>query len=258
MKTKPLVSIITPTYNQAEFLDQCEKCVFDQKYPSIEWVICDDGSTDETWSELCDMKNRRGPAVRIHKAIHGGGGAARPIRKCLEMATSNIICYFPTDDLIMPEYVNRYYREFKNGHSFVVGDFLAYRYGKEVSTRRVNNYKPFGYGYLPAPMFGEKSVVEWVCCEEVTIPLYENGGNDEGCYQWGELLLNEDIDIGIVKDATLYHHIRHGNTVGSRLKDDCKEQGIRFLESVFKAKKLRLIKEKFMKFREKYENQPEE
>jgi glycosyltransferase involved in cell wall biosynthesis len=47
MNAQPLVSIITPVYNGAEYLDELIQSVLRQDYPNIEHLIIDDGSQDD-------------------------------------------------------------------------------------------------------------------------------------------------------------------------------------------------------------------
>lgn len=52
MKTPPLISIITPSYNQAEFIEATLQSVLQQRYPHIEYIVVDGLLTDGTTSIL--------------------------------------------------------------------------------------------------------------------------------------------------------------------------------------------------------------
>ena len=54
----PSLSVVTPAYNQAQFLGETVESVLAQDYPNIEYIVLDDGSTDETPKILSGFSGR--------------------------------------------------------------------------------------------------------------------------------------------------------------------------------------------------------
>src|SRR5690242_17375222 len=69
----PLCSVIIPAYQAGEFVAQTIQSVLDQTYPSVEVIVVDDGSTDDT----ADVVAAFGDAVRLCRQANGGPSGAR-------------------------------------------------------------------------------------------------------------------------------------------------------------------------------------
>ena len=92
----PLVTIITPTYNRALFLDETVYSVLSQDYPNIEYIVLDDGSKDNT-KEVMEKYRER-----VIFESHDNMGETRTVNKGFEMAKGEFICVVNSDDPILP------------------------------------------------------------------------------------------------------------------------------------------------------------
>ena len=97
---QPLVSIITAAYNRASYLDETIQSVLTQDYLRIEYIVLDDGSTDNTREVL---KKYNG---QIIWESHPNMGETRTINKGLGMAHGDIIAIVNSDDPLLPSAVN--------------------------------------------------------------------------------------------------------------------------------------------------------
>jgi glycosyltransferase involved in cell wall biosynthesis len=95
-KNLSLVTVITPTYNRADFLPGVIDSVLAQDYPAIEYIVLDDGSTDDTQSVL------RGYDDRIHWESHSNMGEARTVNKGWGMAQGEFVAVINSDDPVLP------------------------------------------------------------------------------------------------------------------------------------------------------------
>ena len=98
-REKGLVSIIMPSYNTALYIKETIQSVFEQTYTHWELLIVDDCSTDNTDEVLSEINDRR---IRVFKN-EKNSGAAVSRNKALREAKGQWIAYLDSDDLWMPE-----------------------------------------------------------------------------------------------------------------------------------------------------------
>lgn len=100
LPTLPLVTIVTPSYNQAEFLAATLDSVLAQDYPNIEYIVLDDGSTDKT----PDVLNRY--TGRVNWERQPNMGQSRTLNKAWSRARGEYLGYLSSDDLLLPHAIS--------------------------------------------------------------------------------------------------------------------------------------------------------
>lgn len=90
------ISIITPSYNQAPFIERTILSVLDQDYENVEYIVIDGGSTDGTIEILKKYSDR------ITWKSEKDNGQTEAINKGLRMTTGDIVAYLNSDDTYEP------------------------------------------------------------------------------------------------------------------------------------------------------------
>ena len=147
---KVLVSIVVPTYNQSQYLPVCLDAIWFQSYPSIEVIVVDDGSTDDT-GEILDQYNaalaeekvsyacnyntqnnvvercrhRRYPSAGrdlriIHHPENRGLGSA--LNTGFRSATGEYCTFIASDDMLLPSAMSDLAALLDQGYDFAYAD----------------------------------------------------------------------------------------------------------------------------------------
>lgn len=102
MKGEPLVSIITPSYNQGPFVEETIESVLAQTYGPIEYLVIDGGSTDNSVEIIHRYASRL-----AYWVSEPDRGQTHAINKGLERSTGSILGWLNSDDTLMPDAVAR-------------------------------------------------------------------------------------------------------------------------------------------------------
>src|SRR5262245_55073016 len=97
--SRPLVSVVIPTFNRAYCLADAIDSVISQTYPNVEVVLIDDGSTDTT-PALIEERYGRDERVRYVRQDKSGTNIAR--NHGLRLARGEFVALLDSDDYFLP------------------------------------------------------------------------------------------------------------------------------------------------------------
>lgn len=111
-----IISIITPTFNCGNFIFRSYQCLLKQSYTNWEWLVIDDGSTDNTAEQLSNLASSDDRIKIFSLNKNYGRGFARDF--ALKNAISEIIVIWDVDDLYMPDRLSEIVKYLNNGYDY--------------------------------------------------------------------------------------------------------------------------------------------
>lgn len=112
----PKISIVTPSYNQGQYLEETIRSVLDQGYPNLEYIIIDGGSTDNSVEIIQKYASRL-----TYWISEKDRGQTDALNKGVARCTGEVFGYLNSDDLLMPGSLERVARGWREGETWIVG-----------------------------------------------------------------------------------------------------------------------------------------
>ena len=202
------VSVIVPIYNSEKYLKRCIDSLINQTLDDMEFILINDGSTDNSHSIIKSYNDKR---IKYFKRTNHGIGATRNFG--IDKASGEFIGFLDSDDYVDHDMFFRMYNEcIKNNLDIVVCDYC-----KESSTNKeVVNFNDFGITSLNdmPNLLLDINLAPWN-------KIYKKSLFDKNTYYpinvkyedtpFVALMLSKANRIGKINDP-LYHYIVHSNS----------------------------------------------
>ena len=163
MEDSPKISIITPSFNQGQFIEETILSVLKQDYPNIEYIIIDGGSSDNTVEIIKKYADRV-----AYWVSEKDSGQSEAINKGFRKATGDIVCWINSDDVFLPgaiKSVIKYFSlhkkiDFLNGFTLFMDKNSKILYNN-FTLKQKKWYAKHGIYYVSQPsMFWKKSIFD--------------------------------------------------------------------------------------------------
>ena len=258
MNYKYKITLFTATYNRAYIIERLYKSIQRQSFRDFEWIIYDDGSTDNTKKMVEDwLKDNNDFPIRIYQGKNGG--KCRATNRALEVANGEIFFTIDSDDYLTDDACERinYWMESIRGLKDYCG-IVANRGQTPTETRNTTwrddpsspwYQKPYRDAtflerYPEAtdyPIDGERAEVFWTeIFKKYPYPEFEGENFITPCIPWNRMA-HDGYKIRVFEDIIwIWEYLDDGLTIkggNSRFINNPKGY---FLSHVEKAKFLKL------------------
>ena len=191
----PRITIVTPSYNQAVFLEETVRSVLLQGYPNLEYIIMDGGSTDGSVEII-----RKYQKHLAYWTAEKDAGASDAIRNGFARATGSIFAWLNSDDLYLPGTLQHLVEGLQKTKADVVygNTYWIDERSKVLAERRQTPFSRIAYLYGGADL--QQPATMW------TADIYRTAGGMDPAFHCA---FDTDLFSRFVSQGAKFAHVRH-------------------------------------------------
>ncbi len=236
---EPLVSVIVPVYNAAEYIERCVHSIVNQVYRNIELILVDDGSSDGT-ADLLDSYAKADPRIVVSHRENAGVSASR--NHALDLARGEYVQFADSDDWLTPDSTMSLVRAaVEKNCDLVIADFYRVS-GKKLSQKgdidedgvmnrvefascMVDNPADFYYGVLWNKLYRRSIIEEHQLRMDTSISWCEDFLFNLEYIRWAETFYALQLPV--------YYYVKRRGSLVS--KSSSAENGVKMKLSLFEC-----------------------
>lgn len=212
---KGLVSVITPVYNAEKVIEKTLESVFAQTYKSIEIVLVDDQSKDNSAAIIKKIQENHPEIVYYLQPQNMGAGAAR--NKALELARGQYVAFLDSDDIWMLNKIHLQIKLMKargSPFSYTAIEMMDEKGALIKGKRNIKENCDYKYLLHNTIIATSSVVIDRTVLGDFRMPL-RRGGQDYAT--WLMLLRNGTIACGI-NEALVRYRVASGSLSSNKFK----------------------------------------
>lgn len=213
--SEKLVSIITPTYNCAQFIARTLDSVQAQTYGNWEMIIVDDRSQDNT-KEIVQAYMAKDPRIQYHLLpVNSGAAVARTT--AMELAKGQYMAFLDSDDIWMPQKLERQIQWMEeNGYAFSCTAYEQIDEDDNLLNRTIKTIKKTDYNrlLLDCPVGNSSVIYNVEKMGKFQVPNIRKRNDDA---LWLQMLKKEKYIWGM-PEVLMQYRIRQNSISSNKLK----------------------------------------
>lgn len=198
MKDNFMITVLTPTYNRAYILDKAYKSLLDQQDKNFEWLIVDDGSSDNTEELVKKFIKEKKINIRYIKKENGGKHTA--LNEGIKKSKGEYLIILDSDDILTPDaifIISKYVDKYEGNKKICGFSFLRCfpnnkKIGKPMrESELVSNYIDYRHNNN---MYGDMAeVFEVEILKKYPFPIYKKERFLSEAIVWNRMALDYDM-----------------------------------------------------------------